>query len=181
VVFPPYERDPGTEGPCLHCHQLIDPVAMHFKRMFDAGGLIAGTTDAWSIRGSVSGATFRLAGHARGAMIADTLMTPVSQATLDADSDARFIDFTPPGTRLFGMEGRGTIGPLGFAEVLVDSGELDRCAVRRAYRRFGGRDLVPGVDDALIDHFVSTFLASDRSMRALIAAIVSAEEFGLGI
>lgn len=181
VSFPPYERDPGTEGPCLHCHQLIDPAAIHFKRMFDAGALIAGATDRWSIEGGVSGATFRLNNHARGAMIADTLMTPVDQATLDQSSDARFIDFMPPGMRLFGVEGDGTIGPLGFGRALVASGELDRCAVRRAYQRFGGRDLRPGIDDALLDEYVGAFVASNRNMRALIESIVTSEESALGI
>ncbi len=181
VAFPPYERDPGREGPCLHCHQLIDPAAMHFKRMFDAGAFIAGATEAWSIDGRVSGATFRLHGHATGSMIADTLMTPVSQAQLDANSDARFLDFMPPGTRLFGVEGHGTIGPLGFGQALVESGELDRCAVRRAYQRFVGRDLTPGVDDARLDALVADFVASDRDMRALIGAITLGDEARLGI
>ena len=29
--FEPFARDPGTEGPCQHCHRLLDPVAIHFK------------------------------------------------------------------------------------------------------------------------------------------------------
>ncbi|MGE0786891.1 MAG: DUF1585 domain-containing protein [Sandaracinaceae bacterium] len=180
VSFPPYERDPGREGPCLNCHQLIDPAAIHFKRMFDAGGLVAATTDAWGLSGG-GGAIYRLNGHANGSMIADTLMTPVSQAVLDANTDARFIDFMPPGTRLFGVEGRGTIGPLGFAQALIDSGEFDRCAVRRAYQRFGGRDLVPGVDDDRLGELVRAFLDSNRNMRALIERITTSDEFALGI
>lgn len=181
VSFPPYERDPGTEGPCLHCHQVIDPAAMHFKRMFDVGALIAGATDRWSINGGVHGATFRLNNHARGAMIADTLMTPVTQELLDSNSDARFLDFMPAGTRLFGVEGDGTIGPLGFGRALVSSGEFDRCAVRRAYQRFGGRDLSPGRDDALIDAYVTEFVNANRNMRTLIESIVTSEESALGI
>ena len=26
VAFAPYQRDPGTEGVCQHCHQIIDVV-----------------------------------------------------------------------------------------------------------------------------------------------------------
>ncbi len=91
------------------------------------------------------------------------------------------VNFMPPGTRLFGQEGTGTIGPLGFGEVLVSSGEFDRCAVRRTYERYGGRDLVPGQDDVLLDGLVATFLEEDRNMRALIRAVMASEEFGLGL
>jgi len=154
---------------------------MYFKRLFDVGTFIAGATRTWSLAGGVSGATYRLNDHARGSMIPNTLMTPVTQEMLDENSDVRFIDFMPPGTRLFGQEGTGTIGPLGFGEVLVSSGEFDRCAVRRAYERFGGRDLTPGQDGPRIDHLLSVFLDSDRNMRTLIEAIVKSEEFGLGL
>ncbi|MEM9189285.1 MAG: DUF1549 domain-containing protein [Myxococcota bacterium] len=181
VAFPEYERDPGTEGACAHCHQTIDPAAMYFKRFFDAGVFLAGVTDTWSLNGQVSGATFRLNGHARGAMVANTLMTPVTEEQLQAQSDVRFVDFMPPGTTLFGTAGSGTIGPLGFAEVLIASGEFDRCAVRRAYERFGGRDLLPGRDDVLLDQLHRSFVENDRSMQRLIQEIVAADEFSLGI
>jgi hypothetical protein len=181
VEFPDYERDPGREGPCLSCHQLIDPAAIFFKRPFESGGLIAGTTDTWSIATQVTGSTYRLKAHATGSMIHDTLMTPVSAETLASNSDARFIDFLLPGTTLLGQAGTGTIGPLGFGEIVVASGAFDECAVRRTYERFAGRDLRPGSDHQLLDELVTSFVASGRSMRDLITAVLNSPEMSLGI
>lgn len=176
VEFNHYARDPGTEGVCQHCHQVIDPAAMHFKRMFDGGGQIAGV-GGWDLA-EIAGSTF--AERATTTFEYDTLMTPVSQATLETNPNAGLIDFMPDDYSLFGVTSDGTIGPLGFAKILVESGELDRCAVRRFHRIVLGRDLVPGQDDARIDALVDGFVAGDRSVRSLIKTLVRDETFAIG-
>lgn len=176
VEFNHYERDPGTEGVCQHCHQVIDPAAMHFKRMFDGGGQLGGIGD-WDLA-EIPGSPF--SDRALSTFEYDTLMTPVSQATLETNPNAGLIDFMPPDYSLFGVAGDGTIGPLGFAKVLIESGELDRCAVRRFHRIVLGRDLVPGRDDARIDALVDGFVADDRSVRGLIKSLVRDETFAIG-
>jgi Protein of unknown function (DUF1592) len=164
VEFNHYERDPGTEGMCQHCHQVIDPAAMHFKRTFDLAEIVGSD---YAVRAT---STFEY----------DTLMTPVSQATLETNPNAGLIDFMPEDYSLFGVTSDGTIGPLGFAKVLLESGEFDRCAVRRFHRIVLGRDLVPGQDDARIDALVDGFVADERSVRGLIKTLVRDETFAIG-
>ena len=114
-------------------------------------------------------------------MLPDTVMTPVTQAQIDANPNARFYDFLPAGQRLLGEEGDGTIGPRGFAKILVSSGAFDQCAVRRAHERFGGRSFDLGEDAAELSEAVDAFVDSGRNMRSLIREIVLSEALERGI
>ena len=177
VVYDPYERDPGTEGVCQHCHQIIDPAAIHFKRIFDGGGYIAGVVP-WRISDLVSYSPTRL--RLENAYIHDTLMTPVSENRINSHPDSRLIDFLPQDTTLLGQTSDGTIGPLGFAKLIIASGDFDRCAVMRTYERFGGRALIRGKDEALIQKLLTQYLGEGRNVRALIRFIVSQPTFRQG-
>jgi hypothetical protein len=177
VEFHPYQRDPGTEGVCEHCHQLIDPAAMHFKRMYGGGAQLGGI-GAWSLLELSPEDTFRK--RSISTFEYDTLMTPVDTLRLEENPDAALIDFLPENYTLFGRTGDGTIGPLGFAKLLVESGEFDRCMVRRVHEWVTGRDLSPGRDDATIDGFVESFVGSDRNVKALIREIVRSDGFTIG-
>jgi hypothetical protein len=181
VEFPPYRRDPGTEGVCAHCHQLIDPVAIHFKRFgwdgTNAQLYVGGIGDhRWDALCETCDPRSRW----QSAYVHDTWMTPVSEADLAENPDARFIDFLPEGRRLFGQASDGTIGPLGFGRMLVESGEFDRCAVRRLSERFAGRILEPGRDDARIDALVARFVAAGRVVRPFLRGLLGDDSFREG-
>jgi hypothetical protein len=177
VEFHPYQRDPGTEGVCEHCHQLIDPAAMHFKRMYGGGAQLGGIGD-WSLLELPANDRYR--DRSLSTFEYDTLMTPVDTVRLEENPDAALIDFLPENYTLFGRTGDGTIGPLGFAKLLVTSGEFDRCMVRRVHELVTGRDLVPGRDDPTIEAFVESFVADDRKVKALIVAILRSDGFLIG-
>lgn len=176
VEFHPYQRDPGTEGVCEHCHQLIDPAAMHFKRLYGGGGLLGGIGD-WSLA-ETTDTTYR--DRSLLTFEYDTLMTPVDQIRLEENPDAALLDFMPEDYTLFGRTSDGTIGPLGFAKLLVESGEFDRCMVRRVHAWITGRDLAPGRDDRTIEGLVEGFVASDRNVKALIREILRSDGFTIG-
>jgi hypothetical protein len=175
IDFPPYVRDPATEGQCSHCHLLIDPAAIHFKRFFGSGMFVAGVGD-WRMQSLSRGSRNRF----ELAFEHDTRLTPLSESQLAASTDARLLDFLPPDQTLLGQQGDGTIGPLGFARILVRSGEFDRCMARRVFHRFGGRELTPERDRALIDELSAAFAGDGRNVRALIARIVARPEMRLG-
>jgi hypothetical protein len=178
VEFPPYRRDPATEGICKHCHQIIDPAAIHFKRFAQDGGYLGGFG-----RFSLSA----LPGQDpdgqrwRAAFSPNTQMTPVTEAQLAANPDARFIDFLPPEQTLFGLTSDGTIGPLGFGKLLVESGEFDRCVVRKTWQRIAGRELTPGRDQRLIEDLTAQFTANEGRLKPLIRHILSHDEFSRGL
>ena len=54
----------------------------------------------------------------------------------------------------------------------------DRCAVRRAYERFGGRTLDVGQDAIELEEATKRFVESGRDMGALIRALVLARTTG---
>lgn len=114
-------------------------------------------------------------------MIPDTVFTPLTQEQLDVNTNACFMDFLPPGQKLLGVESDGTIGPRGFAKILLASGAFDQCAVRRAYKRFGGRTINVGEDAALLKQQVETFVDSNRNMKQLIRNILLDERSRKGI
>ena len=169
VEFPPYRSDPATEGVCLHCHVRLDAAAMSFKRTFDRGGSVAGI-GAWKIQNLLSYNTDRV--RFENSMLPNTVMTPVTEEQIEANPNARLIDFMPPGQTLLGQESDGTIGPRGFAKVMVSSGAFDQCAVRRAYERFGGRTFDVGVEADELQQRIDAFVSSGRDMKGLIRDIV---------
>jgi hypothetical protein len=171
AVFNPYVRDPGKEGPCQYCHASIDAASIHFKR-FDFIGY--GTP--------LLGTTWLGTTHLRWdtAFISDTLLTPVSDAVLTAMPDSHLIDFLDPSVKLLGQTSDGTIGPLGFAKLIVSSGEFDRCAVRRLTERFTGQQLNPGFDDDRIDALTAQFVANGRRVKPFVRALLSDPSIGVG-
>lgn len=175
VEFPPYQRDPATEGSCLHCHTRLDPAAMSFKRFIQEGGAIAGVGN-WRLENFVS----YNADRARfiNTLIPNTVLTPLTESEVEADLNNRLIDFMLPGQQLFGRSSDGTVGPRGFAKILVDSGKFDQCAVRRAYERFGGRSLDLGKDSRELEEAVEDFVANNRNMNELIKKLVLARDQG---
>lgn len=169
IEFPAYQRDPATEGVCLHCHTRLDPAAMSFKRIFKYGGGIAGVGN-WRLEKLISYDADRV--RLTNTLLPNTVLTPLTEMEIEADINARLIDFLPADQKLLGQQGDGTIGPRGFAKILISSGAFDQCAVRRAYTRFGGRQLDLGKDTAELDQAIKTFVDSNRNMGQLIKTLV---------
>lgn len=180
--FNEYKRDPATEGSCQHCHTALDPASIFFKR---AGNPTYGTDRMW-------------AGFADGfwddksptysepwirwtrVFQPDTRLTPVSEAQMKANPNTRFIDFLPPEQTLLGLKGDGTIGPLGFGKIVVQSGEFDRCMTRRIHQHIVGRDL--GADEtATLDELTAAFVSDGRNVRKMIKRLMKREEFRRGL
>ena len=192
VVFTPdFVNDPQTQGPCQHCHSTIEPAAIHFKRLEvedDNPYLFHGRANLGGIGPWKWPTPYRnVASPPRepyrrwaAQFIPGTKLTPVSAEVLAANPDARFIDYLRPGETLFGLQGDGTIGPLGFAKILVASGEFDRCAVRRIYERIMDRPLDLTTEAELERSLTSSFTSSGRKVKALIRALVTRDEFWRG-
>ncbi|MBR57513.1 MAG: hypothetical protein CMH54_05565 [Myxococcales bacterium] len=186
--FSVYNRDPATEGSCQTCHHVIDPAAIHFKRFQNCSsfcldkyalmpvGLSPYRWDdlVWPEVSYTSPPRW----HTQ--FIPNTVMTPVTEDEILFNSDARFIDFAPAGTTLLGVAGDGTIGPLGFAKMIVASGEFDRCTVQRFYERFGGTRLHMGKHKLFIDKMVDVFVSNGRQIKPLIRWILSQPAFRMG-
>jgi hypothetical protein len=181
IQFGPFEYDPGTQGVCQQCHQLIDPAAIHFKRFGAIGQHIAGLSPyRWNAIQKYGNPLWKQVPGWDAQYIPNTLMTPVSEMDIAMNPDARFFDFAPPGTTLFGATGDGTIGPLGFGKMIVASGEFDRCTVRRFYERYGGLKLNPAKHKLYIDKLLEVYLESGKKIRPLIKWIVSQPRFRKG-
>ncbi len=175
VEFPAYQRDPATEGTCLHCHTRLDPAAMSFKRFIQQGGAIAGVGN-WRLEKLVSYNSDRQ--RFMNSLIPNTVLTPLTEEEIEADLNNRLIDFMQPDQQLFGQTSDGTVGPRGFAKILVASGKFDQCAVRRAYERFGGKKLDLGKDAAELDEAVNEFVSNGRNMNELIKKLVLSRSEG---
>jgi hypothetical protein len=64
--------------------------------------------------------------------------------------------------------------------MIVDSGEFDRCAVRRFYERFGGMKLDPAKHKLYIDKLVKVYSDSGKKMKPFIKWILSQPRFRKG-
>jgi hypothetical protein len=177
INFTPYETDPATQGVCQNCHKIIDPVAIHFKRFSESGVKIAGM-NPWKWNQWKSYDTQIKRWDAQ--FIPNTVLTPVDQTAIDVNPDARFIDFLPPGSDVLGATGDGTIGPLGFAKMLVQSGEFDQCMVRRFYKRFTGLWLDPALHQLYIDKLVQVYTDGGKKMKPFIQWILNQPRFRMG-
>ncbi len=179
-----YLRDPATEGVCQHCHQALDPASIFFKRNgFGGGGAtVLGGVGPWKMS-SASG-TSNPYHRWKGSFIHGTVLTPVTQAQLMDNPDAMFLDFQPADAparfKLFGQDGDGTIGPLGFAKQLVASGTFDRCMAERMYEAFVGIDLDRNADNALLSELVRRFVANDRKLRPFVRELMLRPEVRRG-
>lgn len=184
--FAPYEGDPAAGGPCMHCHTRIDPASMHFKRFmrtgsgFDMLGIgDAHYGSAWTrAQYPYSGDPWERMSRLWGA---ETRMTPVPADVAEREPESRFIDFLPPEQTLYGQTSDGTVGPLGLAHMLIDSGAFDRCSVRRLHRRIVGRDIDPTSESGYLDQLVAGFLEDERRVRPFIRRLVRTDAFGRGL
>jgi len=193
ATFNPYNGDPAASGPCQTCHTRIDPAAIHFKRWSKLGNdidldngryMLLGVgnwtfDDAWT-KGQwpYSGDPFL---HWIQWFKPGSKMTPVSMADAQANPETRFIDYLPPDQTLLGQASDGTVGPLGFAKMVVASGAFDRCAVIRLHDRFGGRALDRTQEAGYIDTLVGKFVAGGRKVRPFLKELVKSDVFRRGL
>ncbi|WPB76230.1 DUF1549 domain-containing protein [Archangium violaceum] len=193
VHFPPYETDPATGGTCLHCHKTLDPAAIAFKRWdftpftsyyvpwpFMPGVGNQRITKEWLSgkyphNGSSPGYRWR------NAFLPNTVLTPVTPEQIATNPEAVLLDTMPESYTLLGLHGDGTMGPLGFGKLLVRSGEFDRCATRKLYAMFIGRELNPASEKHFIDKLAKEFVARDRKLRPFIRYLFEQPELRRGL
>lgn len=194
-TFPPYQNDPATGGTCLHCHTTLDPAAIFFKRWdFDPAAsyyvpwpFLGGIgryriTAAWiSGRYPFSAADNSPGFRWKNAFVPNTVMTPVTPEQVATNPEAVLLDTMPQTYSLLGESGDGTMGPLGFGKILVSSGAFDRCAVRKLYARFVGRELHPADERPYIDALVKQFVNDGRKVRPFIRYLMTQTEFRRGL
>lgn len=200
VFTPAYTNDPARGGSCQHCHTTIDPAAIHFKRLeveedtprHGLGHMNLGGLGDWQWRktGQPSFADpnspggifwFQPYGRWNANFLPGTFLTPVPPSRIMVNPDARFLDFLPAGETLFGQQSDGTIGPLGFAKLLVASGEFDKCAVQTLHERFVGRRFDPAREAALETQLVQAFTQNGRRVKPLIKQLLASDEFRRGL
>ncbi len=183
--FNAFDVDPATTGTCQHCHALIDPAAIFFKR-WDFGGHYIGPTPMippigpWTIPRDYTADAMPYA-RWRQSWLPGTVLTPITQAELSANPYAFFLDHLPQGQRLLGVEGDGTYGPLGFGKILVASGQLDACATRRIAGRILGRQLDPAVEAGYIDALTTRFVTGGRRVRPFVRQLLAESAMRRGL
>ncbi len=194
LQFPPYVDDPAKGGTCMHCHQTLDPAAIFFKR-WDFGAEsyyvpwpFMGGAGRWRMTAAWLSGQYPHGPDSKGpgfrwknAFGANTLMTPVTPAQIQANPEAVLLDTMPQSYTLLGEHGDGTMGPLGFGKILVRSGEFDRCAARRLYTHFVGRDLDPAAEKLYIDKLAAEFVAGGRKLKPFIKKLFQQPELRRGL
>ncbi|WP_141331898.1 DUF1549 domain-containing protein [Myxococcus sp. AB025B] len=193
VHFPPLEIDPATGGTCLHCHKTLDPAAIAFKRWdftpfpssYVPWPFIGGMGNQRVTAEWLSG-KYPHTGNAPGqrwknAFLPNTVLTPVTPEELKANPEAVLLDTMPESYTLLGQHGDGTMGPLGFGKLLVRSGEFDRCAARKLYAMFIGRELNPATEKGFIDKLAREFVAGERKLRPFIRYLFEQSELRRGL
>ncbi len=194
LTFNEYRRDPASEGSCQHCHRRIDPAAIHFKRWakrgnalegFGASYLMPGVGTKWHFPTSWRTGAYPYGGEPFAQWnrwyTADTRLTPVTQAEIDADPEVVFIDFLPPDQTLLGQVSDGTIGPLGFAKLVVASGAFDRCVVRQLHKQIVGRDIDPTTEAGYLDALTARFVDDGKKVRPFIKHLTTSASFQRGL
>mgnify|MGYP001246865565 CR=1 FL=1 len=195
VTFNPYVRDPYNEGPCQHCHKRLDPAAIHFKRWGKQGAAQEGWGAKYLMPDIGAAGAWRWPKVWRtGAFpyhsepfsqwnrwyLADTGLTPISQAMIDAKPETVFIDFLVPEQSLLGQKSDGTVGPLGFAKLIIAAGSFDRCVVRRIHTAILGRDIDPAQESGYLDALTQNFVSGGRKVRPFVKALTKTELFRRG-
>lgn len=188
--FNAFNGDPAVSGSCQNCHQTLDPAAIHFKR-FDFGyGLyvplpfMAGigpwpvTKEQLSGNYPYSDVPFT---RWRDSWKPGTVLTPITQADIDANPAAVFLDTMPPTSTLLGQKSDGTPGPLGFGKILLASGAFDSCATSRLYERFVGHPLDPTTESGYLQILTSKFVENGRKLRPFVRYLMSLNEFRRGL
>jgi hypothetical protein len=191
--FNPYVSDPAAEGPCQACHTRIDPAAIHFKRWtksgsdidLDSGGYFMPGIGDWTFDDKWTTSVYPFDRdpflHWVQWWRPGTKMTPISKADADKNPEARFIDFLPPDQTLLGQTSDGTVGPLGFAKMVVASGAFDKCAVQRLHERFGGRAIDATKEPGYLDTLVAKFVKGGRKVRPFIKDLTRTDVFRRGL
>jgi hypothetical protein len=160
---------------------VIDPAAVFFKRFGyepGSGQLYLGGIGGWRWPDVVDGEPFA---RWSNTFVHDTVLTPVSDADITRYPNARFLDFLAPQSLLLGRSSDGTIGPLGFGKLLVDSGEFDRCTVQQLYERFMGRRIDLTTERDLLSSLVAKFVDGQRKVKPFIRYLFSQDEFKRGL
>ncbi len=192
IEFNPYLTDPGDEGPCQNCHKRIDPAAMHFKRYGKRGSAFEGwgaqyfmpgvgewTWDpAWR-EGEYPYSTEPFAQWNKWYR-PGSVMTPATEEEVAANPYALFMDFLPEEQTLLGQHGDGTVGPLGFAKIIVAAGSFDRCVVRRLHERIIGRDIDPASETGYLETLVAQFVEGGRLVRPFVKTLTQSTWFRRG-
>ncbi len=196
LVFNAYRRDPASEGSCQHCHRRIDPAAIHFKRWAKAGSAFegfgatylmpgVGADSPWHFEPSWRGGVYPFDGepfaHWNRWYAPETRLTPVTTAQAAQNPEVLFIDFLPPDQTLLGQTSDGTVGPLGYAKLIIDAGAFDRCVVRQLHKAVIGRDVDVALEAGYLDRLVQVFVDSDRRVRPLVRALIDSDIFRRGL
>ncbi len=188
-----YINDPGTQGPCQHCHRRIDPAAIHFKRYAKAGTAFEGYGAQYYMPGvgmNWHWPNFRSGqypyggdpfGHWNRWYQPNTTLTPVTAERVMAEPESVFIDFLPSDQSLLGQTSDGTIGPLGFAKMIVASGSFDRCVVRHLHQLVVGRDIDPTAEIGYLDLLTKRFVDNGRKVRPFVKSLTTSELFERGL
>jgi hypothetical protein len=192
--FPPQADDLARSGECMHCHMLMDPVAIAFRRWIFMGYYVPAPVLADMANLEIPDDIFAVgrrfdhrrwfrvgAGRWEQNWLPNTTMTPITEAELAANAGAVFLDTIPPEYTIFGEHTDGTMGPLAFAKVLVSSGEFDRCAARRIYERFIGRPLDPTTEGLYIETLAAELAAGGRLVRPFVRHLLESTEFRRGL
>jgi hypothetical protein len=95
--------------------------------------------------------------------------------------DAHFIDFLPPDQTLLGQVSDGTVGPLGFAKMIVAAGAFDRCVIRQVHKFVIGRDVDVANEAGYLDASVDEFVADGRNIRGLVSRLMASDLFHRGL
>ncbi len=190
IQFSPYSGDPATSGTCQHCHRSIDPAAIFFKR-WDFGlayyvpwpflpgiGPNLITKDQLSGQYPYSGPPYA---RWKDSWKPNTVLTPITAAQIAANPEAVIYDTLPTEKTLLGVHGDGTMGPLGFAKILVASGEFDRCTARRLFERYVGRPIDPAKEAGFLNKLTRDFVAGDRKAKPFIKSLLMSDTFRRGL
>jgi len=192
VAFNAYETDPGREGPCQHCHARIDTAAAHFKRYAKANHAFEG----WGAEYYMPGVgkwqwdpAWRTGAWPYGSepfaqwnkwYLPGSLLTPVTEDEANTNPYVLFLDFLPPELTLLGQTSDGTVGPLGFAKLIVAAGSFDRCVVRRVHERVLGRDIDPVTENGYLETLTASFVSKGRLVRPFIKSLTQSTSFRRG-
>ncbi len=190
VQFNAYAGDPATSGTCQHCHRSIDPAAIFFKR-WDFGlayyvpwPFLPGIGPNRVTKQQLSG-IYPYSGPPytrwKDAWKPDTVLTPVTQAQIDANPEAVLLDTLPTEKTLLGTHGDGTMGPLGFGKILVASGEFDRCATRRLFEHYVGRPIDPAREAGYLGTLTKQFVDGGRKVKPFVKSLLLGDTFKRGL
>jgi hypothetical protein len=192
-MFNPYVSDPAAEGPCQVCHSRIDPAAIHFKRFtregtnisFDHGKYIMAAVGNWTYPDTWVTGQYPYDRdpflHWAQWFRPSSRLTPIAAADAMSNPEARFIDYLPADQTLLGQTSDGTVGPLGFAKLVVAAGAFDKAAVRRLHARFGGRPIDSTAEPDYLNGLVQSFVANGRQVRPFIRTLMKSDTFRRGL